>query len=116
MNELIDTSKQEKAEKKADRKRNRELSDIRFILKSPEGRRFYWRVMSTAGVFVRSYTGDTNSTMFNEGKRELGNFLFSELFEAKPEAFAQLQQEHLSEVESERRAEELEKKQSSDLV
>ena len=111
MSILTDTKKEEKREDKAARKRRRELSDIRTVLKTPEGRRFYWRVMSHAGVFVLSYTCEVNSTMFNEGKREIGNWLFKELFDANPNIYTQMSQEHDSEVESEKRIEEMEEQQ-----
>lgn len=114
--ELLDTKKEEKREDKAARKRRRELADIRTVLKTPEGRRFYWRVMSHAGVFIRSYTGEVNSTMFNEGKREVGNWLFNELFDANPNIYTQMSQENDSEVESEKRIEEMEQKQSDSLT
>ncbi len=115
-NDLIATTREDKAKKAAERKRKRELSDIRLIIKSPEGRRFIWRLLEKAGIFVRSYTGEVNSTMFNEGKREIGNWMFSELFDANPNAFTQLSQEHDSEVESEKRLEEMEENQSTSLV
>lgn len=101
MSELIDTSKNDKQADKAERRRERELSDIRFIIKSPEGRRFYWRLMSDAGVFRRSFNGDTVGTMFNEGRRSLGLDILNDLLEAKPAAFSEMQQEYASEKKRE---------------
>ena len=101
MAELIDTTKQDKQQDKAKRKRERELSDIRFILKSPEGRRFYWKLMSDARVFHSSFNGDTSGTMFNEGRRSIGLDILNDLLEAKPETFSQMQQEYASEKKRE---------------
>ncbi len=98
--ELIDTSKVEKQEDRANRKQERILSDIRFILVSKEGRRFIWKFLSDAGVFRRSYNGDSNGTLFNEGRRSIGLDLLNLLLEAKPESFSQMQQEYQSEIAS----------------
>lgn len=81
------------SEKIAAKKREIELKDIQTVVSTPEGRRFYWRVMAMAGVFHLSYTGDTNSTMYNEGRREIGLKIFNDLFEASPNAFNQMQRE-----------------------
>ena len=81
---------------KETRKRERELSDICTVIMTPEGRRFYWRVMEECKAFQLSFVGDTNATMFNEGKRSIGLWAFHELLEAKPSAFQQMQREHKS--------------------
>ena len=101
MDELIDKSKQDKLEAKNRRRREKELGDIRKLLSTPEGRRFYWRVLSKCGVFHSSWTGDTNQTLVNEGKREIGIVFLDDLLEASPNVFAQLQREHKSNVEPE---------------
>jgi hypothetical protein len=116
MNDFIDTSKQEKVQKREERKRERDLSDIRLILKSPEGRRFYWRLMSEAGVFHRSFAGDVNTTLFNEGRRSLGIDLLNDLMDAKPTAFNEMQQEYASERKNEERILQEETKASSDPI
>lgn len=115
-NPLIDTSKQEKILKKDERKRNRELSDIRFVLLSPEGRRFYWRVMEKGGVFRDAKTNDPHETYFQLGKQSISRDFLNDLLDAKPTALAQLQDEHASELESERRQEEEDAKKSDTLT
>lgn len=112
---LVDTTKQDKQQKKAERKRRRELADIREVLTTPSGRRFYWRVMTDCGVFQRSFTGEVNTTMFNEGRRSIGNWLFNELMDANPNMFAQLSNEAASEAESEKRIEEMEQAKTGPL-
>jgi len=87
----------------ADRHKRRELNDIRKVLSIVEGRRFIWRILSMAGVFCASYVSkDSNHTAFNEGKRDIGIGLLQDLMEAKPEAYAQLQNEFISEAKSEK--------------
>lgn len=113
-NNLLDTDKNDKQVLKEKRKHERDLSDIRFVLKSPEGRRFYWKLLSTAGVFRRSFTGESESTMFNEGRRSLGLDALNDLLEAKPEVFSQMQQEYQSEIKREEKEQEDETKQNDD--
>lgn len=97
MNEIFNTVLADKRRERDERKRDREKSDIRFILKSPEGRRIYWNIMSETGVFRLSYNGDTNNTLYNEGRRSVGLNMLNNLLDAKPEAFSQMQQEFAAE-------------------
>lgn len=98
MNDLIDNSKAEKVEKKNNRKRERELSDIRSILLKPEGRRFYWRVMESGRIFQDAFAGEnTNVTHYNLGKQGISRMFLNDLMEAKPEALPQMQQEREAE-------------------
>lgn len=80
--------------------RVREYDDIRTVARTPEGRRFIWRIFSMAGVFRSSYTGEAAGTFFNEGNRNIGLKLFDDLMVAKPEAFTQMQREYVSEQKS----------------
>jgi hypothetical protein len=98
---LIDNAAQKKLEAKNRRRREKELGDIRKILSIPEGRRFYWRVLSKCGVFHSSWTGDVNQLLVNEGHREIGIIFLDDLLEASPTTFAQLQREHKSNNEEE---------------
>ena len=101
MESLVENVLLETQEERAKRKRERELSDIRFLLKSPEGRRFIWKLFDEAGNTRMSYTGESQGTAFNEGRRSIGLKILNDLLEAKPEAFMQMQQEYQSELKSE---------------
>jgi len=101
MNELIDNSKQEKQQDKAQRRRERELADIRLILKSPEGRRFYWRVLESGRVYNTQFIESTNRTYFENGRKSVAGDFLSDLLDAKPTAFAEMQQEYASEKKRE---------------
>lgn len=90
----IETFYEERDRKATERK----LGDVREVLRTPQGRRVYWGLMSEAGVFRASYVkGDPHGTTHNEGKRDIGQKLLDDLMVAKPEAFAQMQREHVSE-------------------
>ncbi|NJO00398.1 MAG: hypothetical protein HC880_00780 [Bacteroidia bacterium] len=118
--ELIDRSEQDRAEKDDKYFRERWLSDIRFIVKSKEGRRFYWGMMSKAGIFHEPFCGEkTNLTSYNLGRMSLGrDVLLKDLLEAKPEAYQQMQEEYKSEMISRKniKIEETKKTRESGLI
>ena len=89
------TSKKEEQEKRLENEKlEREilLNDVRHVLSSVQGRRFVWRILDMAGVYRSSFTGNS-STFFNEGARNIGLRVLSDVMDAKPEAFLQMQQE-----------------------
>lgn len=99
MSDLIDTSKQDKFSKRDKLRLDRENNDIKKIVSIAEGRRFYWRLLGLCRTFKNSYTGNS-TTFYNEGIRSVGLALLEMLMNAKPEAFAQMQQEFHSEQKS----------------
>jgi len=103
---LIDDPKQKKLEERAKRRRERDLGDIRKILSIPEGRRFYWRILSVAGIFRTSWTGQVEQTLVNEGSRNNGLIFLNDLMEASPTSFVQLQREANAEAKSQQKDEE----------
>jgi hypothetical protein len=77
--------------------RERDLSDIKKILDLPEGRRFLWRVLSEAKVFISCFN-DNNTTMaYLEGRRDVGLFVLNELTTANKNALSKIQNEYFSE-------------------
>jgi len=70
----------------------RHRDDLRKVLSSANGRRFVWRVISEAGIFKGSFTGNSG-TFFNEGKRDMGLFILNDILKSHPDAFAQMQRE-----------------------
>jgi hypothetical protein len=76
--------------------REREVSDLRKVLSLPEGRRLVWRLMAASKLFQSTYTGQSNETFFNEGKRAIGTLIFADIQEAKLEAFQVMQREAMS--------------------
>jgi len=68
------------------------LNDVRHVLSSVQGRRFVWMILDMAGVYRSSFTGNS-TTFFNEGARNIGLRVLSDVMDAKPEAFLLMQQE-----------------------
>lgn len=87
-----DPDQVKRAENRIINGRDKELDDIRFILSTPQGRRVYWRLLSQFGIFKTSFTGNS-TTFFNEGQRNAGLFLLSELNDADPEAYVLMMKE-----------------------
>jgi hypothetical protein len=98
---LIDKEAVEKADDKAKKLRERELGDIRTVLKTPEGRRWYWKLMAHAGAFRTPFAAQDNLTNKNCGRQEIGFFMLDELLEASPAMFVQMQRESKSNIEPE---------------
>lgn len=68
----------DEAAAKAELQRKQEIEDVRWLMSSPRGRRFVWRVLSKAGIYRTSFTGNSE-TFFREGARNLGLFLLAEI-------------------------------------
>lgn len=48
-----------------------ELEDVRWLMSSKRGRRFMWRLLGDAGLYQQSFDGNTNWSIFKEGKRSI---------------------------------------------
>ena len=71
--------------------RRQDMDDIRALLSTREGARFFARLLAACGVFRLSYTpGDTHATAFAEGQKNIGLMFYSDLLEAEPNAQALL--------------------------
>jgi hypothetical protein len=78
--------------KKELRGRDRELADIRAVLATHHGRRFYWRLLSATELF--SVSEVMNASIYAlEGKRKIGKLLFADVMEASPEAYLLMMKE-----------------------
>lgn len=79
----------EENEKEAERLRKRDLSDLRFILETEQGRRFCRRILEEGKVFSSTFTGNS-TTFFLEGQRSLALKLFDDMCEAAPHKIADI--------------------------
>lgn len=82
------------AERKVKNRRDREINDLSVVLSDPHGRRFIWRILSECGVFQTSFSPDSNQMYFNEGERNVGLKIFSEVNEVSPEAYLKMMKEN----------------------
>ena len=96
----------EKAAKRRERVRSREIDDIKAVLKRPEGRRLALRILSQTGLFHASFSLNSMQTSFNEGKRDIGLWLLADIDLADPMAYSQMLREHYSELKSRQKKQE----------
>lgn len=88
----------EKQVKDADRKERlkarKEKEDIEFVCSDIKGRRWLWKTLSFTGIYKISYTGNSE-TFFNEGGRNVGNHILSQIQEHNPRVYLKMQEEAL---------------------
>jgi hypothetical protein len=70
-----------------------EAEDLAALMATKRGRRTMWRLLSHAGVYRQSFTGEALSTAFNEGQRSVGLRLMAILTAACPSEYALMVQE-----------------------
>jgi len=63
--------------------------DIQTVLSIPEGQNFIWWILELSGVFVSSYTGNSD-TYLNEGKRLIGLEIVHRSVQASPDNFMKM--------------------------
>lgn len=72
-----------------------EAVDLQLLMDEPYGRRIAHRLLEQAGVFRISFVEDNpHKTAFNEGARNQGNWLLSQLMKFTPEQYAQMLKEN----------------------
>jgi hypothetical protein len=63
--------------------------ELRYIMESPVGRRFMYRLLRKSGIFGTSFTGNS-TTFFNEGARSIGLELFNDVHEECPALYLKM--------------------------
>jgi hypothetical protein len=103
MDNFYDTEaelKNKESKKEYKNRKDRELDDLKVVLKLPEGRRFIYWMLSSVGVWNTSFSLNSMQTSFNEGRRDVGLMLLKQLDEAEPNVHSQMLKEHYSELKS----------------
>lgn len=68
--------------------RARDLADdIRWLMSNKRGRRIAFWLLELAGVYRTSFTGNSNSTFFNEGMRNVGLALMKQIDTTCPQHY-----------------------------
>ena len=91
MNEL-DSRRKAAGERKAALEA-RDKNDLKTLMATPQGRRFFWGFLNAAGLYRTSFTGDAATSFFNEGRRNLGLTLQAKLLEAAGSDYFLMMQE-----------------------
>lgn len=70
------------------------ISDLQFVMASPQGRRFVWSELARAGIYLTSFVSEQpTTTAFREGARAHGLDLLGRITKHCPQLFLQMQQE-----------------------
>lgn len=77
----------------ASERRRKELDDLRWWLGHPQGRRIIGRLLEQAGMFRSSFNHSGSVMAFQEGKRDIGLFITSEILEASPDGYMKVLKE-----------------------
>lgn len=80
--------------------RDAELDDIRAVLQTEQGRRFFWRILEMAAVFQNPYTGNAD-THFKCGRQVIGTTLIADVHSRRDcfELYMHMQQEAFARAE-----------------
>jgi len=76
-----------------------DLDDTKYVMCDERGRRFVSKLIARAGVYGNSFTGQSNSTMFNEGARREGLRLLKEIKDLVPGFYLTMLKEEMEEKE-----------------
>jgi hypothetical protein len=72
--------------------RDQEKADFAWIMSDRRGRRFMWHMLEVTGVYRTSFTGNS-TTFFNEGQRNVGLKLISDIHEFAPDSYTTMLEE-----------------------
>lgn len=82
----------EATRKERDKQKTKD-EDIRFVLSTVQGRRFFYDYIVFCGVFKTTFTGNSE-TFFKEGQRNVGLRLLEDMNRVSPEAYALMMKEN----------------------
>jgi hypothetical protein len=89
----LSAEREARAQAQAFDKRN-EVDELLWLMSDPRGRHFVWRLLQGFGVYQLSYVqGDPAHSAFNEGRRNEGLKLMSQLLQHCPARFTEMQKE-----------------------
>lgn len=88
-----DVKQVEQYQRSAKLRREEEVEHLRTVLATVSGRAVLWHLLSECGVYRTSYHNNPLEMAFREGKRALGLSLLTDIQQAVPSAYMQMQQE-----------------------
>ena len=92
-NELIEQlfgKDRKKMKELSEFERRRVISDTAKVMSTPEGLRFLWWLLEQAHLFNSSFTGQSNTTIFREGERNVGLKVLNNVLEVDKNFFAEM--------------------------
>lgn len=93
MNFIETKDEQEAAEREIKNKLETRKNDLKKVLQTPEGRRFFWSVLCECKVYELPPM-NTEAVFFYEGKRSIGVSLIARLNQVDPELYFEIAKEN----------------------
>jgi hypothetical protein len=94
MSDVGDEAEVKKRRTKAQLAREREIAEVAKLMDTAAGRAFVWRLLERGGFHKLSFAGaDTHTTAFNEGRRDMANWVLSECLTARPQCYTVMRNE-----------------------
>lgn len=87
----LDETREHEARKRM--ARDVEIADLKWLMSSKRGRRIVWWLLGLCGTFRLSFDRNAMQMAFNEGCRNLGNRLLSEVMTICPEHYPAMMKE-----------------------
>jgi hypothetical protein len=84
-------------QKQRDLEKDRDQADFREVMRTEAGRRVIHRLLERAGIYRSSFTGQSNQTIFNEGNRNQGLQLLSDVMAFAPGSYELMMKENRDE-------------------
>ena len=72
---------------------NDRVRDMEKILRTPEGKRYFWYLLETCHMFTSTFTGNSTGN-FMEGERNVGLRVFNDVLKVDPKLMGQMAQSH----------------------
>ncbi len=80
-------------EEKAQRKREQEVEDIKWLMAHAQGRRIMARIFNRTGIRRTPFNTNGSTMAFNAGAQNVGLWLEGEVLDAAPDAYMRLLKE-----------------------
>ena len=96
MTDVSNEKEVKKNKKKWELVRETELEDIKFVLQSPQGRRFMWKILSHAKLITSISHHDPYQMAINSGARDEGLWLLGEIDAADKQGYMKIYKESLN--------------------
>lgn len=90
-------SRQRRGEQQLDQevdrlKEEQRIDDFRWLMNQPQGRRYIHGLLQSTGVYLKSYTGNSE-TFYREGRRSIGLETLGDINALCPEKFITMLEE-----------------------
>lgn len=85
-----------KAVRREESQREKEINDLKTVLNTVEGRRVFWRMMDHCKVFGTVWEPSAK-IHYNSGKQDVGHFIMSEIVDADERFLLEMMRENKKE-------------------